>query len=153
MLNSSTLSNPAVIVLLGVVGYMAYKVYAVERLENVAPEAKTDPALTLANAGPVVEDTLPVMASALTADELLPKYSEADEFVQQNPVASLLKEQNFLISGYHVGVNTIAQSNKIPYHDIRSLPPIPKQTVGPWNQTTIDTLGAASTRRFFEIGA
>ena len=87
----------------------------------------------------------------LTADELLPKYDDANAFAKENPVSKLLKEQNFLISGYHVGINTVMQSNKIPYQDIRSLPPIPKESVGPWNQSSYEQ-SPAQMRRFFEIG-
>lgn len=87
----------------------------------------------------------------LTADELLPKYDDANAFAKENPVSKLLKEQNFLISGYHVGINTVMQSNKIPYQDIRSLPPIPKENVGPWNQSSYEQ-SPAQMRRFLEIG-
>lgn len=91
-------------------------------------------------------------AKQLTAEDLLPKYDDANEFAKQNPVSKLLKEQNFLVSGHHVGLNTVLQSNKIPYHDIRSAPPIPKQEVGPWNQSSYEQ-GAGESRRFFEIGS
>lgn len=84
-------------------------------------------------------------------EELLPKYDAENAFAKENPVSKLLKEQNFLISGYHVGINTVMQSNKIPYHDIRSLPPIPKESVGPWNQSSYEQT-PAQMRRFFEIG-
>lgn len=87
----------------------------------------------------------------LEAEDLLPKYDDANEFAKENPVSKLLKEQNFLISGYHVGVNTVMQSNKIPYHDIRSLPPVPKESVGPWNQSSYEQ-SPAQLRRQFEIG-
>ena len=87
----------------------------------------------------------------LGAEDLLPKYDDANEFAKENPVSKLLKEQNFLISGYHVGINTVMQSNKIPYHDIRSLPPIPKESVGPWNQSSFEQ-SPAQLRRQFEIG-
>lgn len=88
----------------------------------------------------------------LQAADLLPKYDDANEFAKQNPVSNLLKEQNFLISGYHVGINTVMQSNKIPYHDIRSAPPIPKENVGPWAQSSYD-VPAGSGRRMLEIGS
>lgn len=87
----------------------------------------------------------------LGAEDLLPKYDDANEFAKENPVSKLLKEQNFLISGYHVGINTVMQSNKIPYHDIRSLPPVPKENVGPWNQSSYEQ-SPAQLRRQFEIG-
>ncbi len=88
----------------------------------------------------------------LKAEDLLPKYDDANEFAKENPVSKLLQEQNFLISGYHVGVNTVMQSNKIPYLDIRSLPPVAKEEVGPWNQSSFEQ-SPGQKRRFFEIGA
>lgn len=45
----------------------------------------------------------------LKAEDLLPKYDDANAFAKENPVSNLLKEQNFLISGYHVGINTVAK--------------------------------------------
>lgn len=88
----------------------------------------------------------------LNADELLPQYDEENEFAKQNPVSDLLKEQNFLISGYHVGINTVMQSNKIPYHDLRSAPPIPKESVGPFLNSSYE-VPAGTGRRFLEIGS
>lgn len=87
----------------------------------------------------------------LVVDDLLPKYDDANAFAKENPVSKLLKEQNFLIGGYHVGVNTVMQSNKIAYHDIRSLPPIPKENVGPWNQSSYEQ-SPSQMRKSFEIG-
>jgi len=96
-------------------------------------------------------DNIVAGTTKLQAEDLLPKYNDANEFAKENPVSKLLKEQNFLISGYHVGINTVMQSNKIPYHDIRSLPPIPKESVGPWNQSSFEQ-SPAQLRRQFEIG-
>jgi len=96
-------------------------------------------------------DKIVAGADQVKADDLLPQYDAENEFAKENPVSKLLKEQNFLISGYHVGINTVMQSNKIPYHDIRSLPPIPKENAGPWNQSSYEQ-SPAQMRRFFEIG-
>jgi hypothetical protein len=87
---------------------------------------------------------------SLKAEDLLPKYDEANEFAKQNPVSDLLKEQNFLISGYHMGINTVLQSNKLAYHDLRSAPPIPKETVGPFLQSSYES-PAGTNRRSLEI--
>jgi hypothetical protein len=87
----------------------------------------------------------------LKAEDLLPKYDEQNEFAQQNPVGELLKEKNFLISGYHLGINTIMSSNKLPYYDLRSLPAIPKEEVGPWSQSSYEK-SPSNQRRGFEIG-
>ena len=91
-------------------------------------------------------------ATALTTSDLLPKYSDANDFAKQNPVSKLLQEQNFLQAGYHFGINTVIQSNKIPYLDLRSAPPIPKQEVGPWGQSSYEQPAGAS-RRALEIGS
>jgi hypothetical protein len=95
-------------------------------------------------------DSVVAGKSQLKAEDLLPKYDDANEFAKQNPVSNLLKEQNFLISGYHVGINTVMQSNKIPYHDLRSAPPIPKETVSPWSQSSYEQPAGAG-RRGLEI--
>ena len=79
-------------------------------------------------------------------------YDDANEFAKQNPVSKLLQEQNFLQAGYHMGINTVIQSNKIPYLDIRSCPPIPKQEVGPFNNSSFEQ-PVGSNRRFLEIGS
>lgn len=63
----------------------------------------------------------------LTTSDLLPVYDDANEFSKQNPTQNLLKEQNFLASSpMSGGLDTVVQSKKIAYHDIRSAPPIPK---------------------------
>ena len=90
-------------------------------------------------------------ATQLSAGDLLPTYDDANDFAKQNPVSKLLQEQNFLQAGYHMGINTVIQSNKIPYLDIRSCPPIPKQEVGPFNNSSFEQ-PVGSNRRFLEIG-
>lgn len=133
-----------------------------EQLENVeGDKTEETPVAQAAPAEPAVEvkeapqktqvDKIVAGGDQVKPEDLLPKYGEENEFAKENPVSKLLKEQNFLISGYHVGINTVMQSNKIPYQDIRSLPPIPKENVGPWNQSSFEQ-SPAQMRRFFEIG-
>ena len=86
----------------------------------------------------------------LKAEDLLPKYDDANAFAKENPVSNLLKEQNFLISGYHVGINTVLQDKKVGNLDLRSLPPIPKESVGPWNQSSYEQ-NPSQLRRGVEI--
>lgn len=140
------------IVAIGIYFLITY--YNRETLENtvvdepVAPVQPTtiEPPEGLPVAQPVAD------AAQLKAEELLPKYDDANEFAKQNPVSKLLKESNFLIAGHHVGVNTVVQSNKIPYHDIRSSFPVEKAQVGPWSQSSYDS-PAGSGRRELNIGA
>lgn len=142
------------LVLVGVYLFITYiNPQRSESLENI-----TQPDIFEVEQEPVVEnkeqeqvDKIVAGEDKVVPEDLLPKYDEASEFAKENPVNQLLKEQNFLISGYHVGINTVMQSNKIPYHDIRSLPPIPKESIGPWNQSSYEQ-SPAQMRRFFEIG-
>jgi hypothetical protein len=91
-------------------------------------------------------------STQLTTSDLLPKYDDASDFAKQNPASKILQEQNFLQAGYHMGINTTIQSNKIPYLDIRSCPPIPKQEAGPWMQSSFEEPTGAK-RRYLEIGS
>lgn len=137
-----------------------------EKLDNVVPVAPVIPLQKPANEPnkmafapanvPIADaqkqqiDNVVAGSAKLTAEDLLPKYNDANAFAKENPVSKLLKEQNFLVSGYHAGINTISQSNKIPYLDLRVLPPIPKEDVGPWNQSSYEQ-SPASLRRGLEI--
>ena len=124
-----------------------------EALENV--EVAPEPQSVEQQAAKAEEEKINELVAGkdqVKPEDLLPQYDDANEFAKENPVSKLLKEQNFLVSGYHVGVNTVMQSNKIPYHDIRSLPPIPKESVGPFLESSYEQ-SPAQMRRFFEIGA
>ena len=126
-----------------------------EALENVDEVAMPEPQTVEEQANQTEDEKINEIVAGndqVKAEDLLPQYDDANEFAKENPVSKLLKEQNFLVSGYHVGVNTVMQSNKIPYHDIRSLPPIPKESVGPFLESSYEQ-SPAQMRRFFEIGA
>ena len=146
----------------------------------VAPVAPIVPAMLVMPVAPVMHDTpimndMPVISpitlgsapvasvqqkqidsivaggTQLTTADLLPKYDDASDFAKQNPVSKILSEQSFLQAGSHIGINTQGQSNKIPYLDIRSMPPIPKQEAGPWMQSSYEEPVGAK-RRYFELG-
>ena len=165
------------LVLAGVFLFM--KFYSRETLDNTTPvvstaptmvtlptsETAVAPAMTLAQgAAPQNQASAPVATqqqnqidsivagqTQLTTADLLPNYDEANDFAKENPVSKLLQEQNFLQAGYHMGINTVVQSNKIPYLDLRSAPPIPKQDVGPFLNSSYEE-PAGSKRRHFDIG-
>jgi hypothetical protein len=137
---------------LGVIVYFASKGKMTEKLTDIATEA---PMLAeeMPMGIPTMEEPTAESDKVLSTDELLPKLSqEASDFAKENPVSKMLQEQNFLVSGYHVGVNTVLQSNKIPYHDLRSSPAIGKNMVSPWLNSSIEAPAGSSTRRLFEIG-
>ena len=151
-----------IVLILGAV-YLFMQYYHKENLENVEGTSTTvvqPPAtITLASSAPILVssdaqakqiDKVVAGPTTLTTEDLLPKYDDANEFAKQNPTSKLLQEQNFLTSGYHMGINTVMQSNKIKYHDLRSCPPIPKQELGPWNQSSYETPVGAG-RKMLEI--
>lgn len=174
-----TNQNMLIVLAIAAIVYFAFFYNKNEGLENVegateAPVATEAPATMEAPVAeaPVAEapkqvessefrclENMPNVACAeykqgegeLIPQDLLPKYDQENEFAQQNPVGELLKEKNFLISGYHLGINTVMSSNKLPYYDLRSLPVIPKEEVGPWSQSSYEK-SPASQRRGFEIG-
>ena len=69
--------------------------------------------------------------------ELLPK-DENSEWAKLNPMgAGDLQNVNLLKSGYHIGINTVSSSLRNANLQLRSEPPNPQMSVGPFNNTTI----------------
>lgn len=85
---------------------------------------------------------------ALKEVPLLPKYDESEQFAKDHPVTDLLRQQNFIVGGHHNGINSTLQSNKIPYLDIRALPPIVKEDVSPWNKSSYEQIPGGQRRGF-----
>ena len=61
-----------------------------------------------------------------------------------------LADQNFLTSGFHIGINTVGQTLRNANRQLRSEPLNPQVKVSPWQQTTIE---ADINRRPLEIGS
>ena len=139
-------NNDLIKILLVLVGvYLLITYFKKESLENVEgemaqPEAEAQ--VQQVQQAPIVEEK-----SQLQPNDLLPQYDDANEFAQQNPVSNLLKEQNFIVSGHHIGINTVMQSNKIPYHDLRSAPPIPKETISPFLNSSFEAPAGSGRRQ------
>ena len=69
--------------------------------------------------------------------ELLPADTNS-QWAQLNPSGKgELANVNLLKAGYHIGIDTIGQSLRNANQQIRSEPPNPQLSVGPWNQSTI----------------
>ena len=86
----------------------------------------------------------------LSAEDLLPKSAEADDFAQRHPEGlGPLADKNFLTAGFHVGVNTVGTSLRNANTGIRSEPANPTSALSPWNNTTITP---DINRRALEIG-
>jgi len=70
--------------------------------------------------------------------ELLPKDTNS-QWAQLNPSGKgELANVNLLKAGYHIGIDTIGQTLRNANLQIRSEPPNPQLSVGPWNNSTIE---------------
>ena len=153
-----------VLVILAIVYFLRPKVETLVNFDRLQAYEENDPVSVPSIASPssdifqegaaiqqVSDPVVVVGEDTLRADELLPKYDEANEFAKENPVTELLKEQNYLISSMHAGINTVSQSSKIPYYDLRSLPAVPRNVEWPINNSSIDRSNAFQ-RRPLDIG-
>ena len=82
----------------------------------------------------------PTIAAIASPNELLPTDTNS-QWAALNPVnmnqGSILNG-DMLQAGYHIGLDTIGQTLKNANLQLRSDPIIPKQEVGPWNQSTYE---------------
>ena len=101
------------------------------RLDSMETGTDTAPADTGVAAPP---------ASIANPNELLPTDTNS-QWAALNPVnmnqGSILNG-DMLQAGHHIGLDTIGQTLKNPNLQLRSDPIIPKQDVGPWNQSTYE---------------
>jgi hypothetical protein len=74
----------------------------------------------------------------LSSADLLPRDANS-LWAQVNPSGQgSLADQNFLTSGYSLGVNTVGQTLRNANRQLRSEPLNPQVKVSPWMQTTIE---------------
>ena len=103
------------------------------------------------------QDLSPVQEGIQTGGEiqpadLLPMSQDVVDFTQQFPSGvEDVKDKNFLIAGFNIGINTVSSSLKNPNLQLRSDPYIPRQDTGPWNQSTIMS-SDLTNRKPLEIG-
>lgn len=104
-----------------------------------------------------ITSTTPGLASSCTAtsavepSDLLPS-DKNSEWAKLNPSGKGdLADVNLLQAGHHAGINTVAgQAMRNSNLQLRSDPPVNKESVGPWNNSTIE---ADTSRLQFEIGS
>jgi hypothetical protein len=76
--------------------------------------------------------------NATNPADLLPISSPNSQWSELNPSGKgELSNINFLKAGHHIGIDTIGQSLRNANLQLRSEPPNPQMSVGPWNQSTI----------------
>lgn len=92
-----------------------------------------------ASATPSAAPSVAAGASA-SPNDLLPA-DQNSEWAALNPVnmsQGNIIAGDMLQAGYHIGLDTIGQTMKNANLQLRSDPIIPKQNVGPWNQSTYE---------------
>ena len=90
------------------------------------------PAMPVVAAAPAAQ----AMDSNLNPSDLLP-HDEHSEWGEFNTVKNA-NTQDHLQAGYHIGLDTVGQTMRNANLQERSDPIIPKSSIGPWNQSTIE---------------
>ncbi len=144
-----------ILVLVGVLLYAMYvysgsKFVMFDGMEDGSVEpAKDKPAAAQVPAqAPVTAPSTNALKPVSNPADLLPTDSNSS-WGSLSPVQGGTLMPDLLQAGYHAGLNTIGQSLKNANLQLRSDPIIPRQDIGPWNQSTIED---PPIRREFEIG-
>lgn len=164
------LNNPNAPIVAGVIAFLIliliiYYIAKKENAEDVAPLEQqildvTQPEqqqeivqpIEQAELAPVSQEPQPQTQEIQPAD-LLPKSNDVTQFEQQFPSGEgETKDKNFLIAGYNIGVNTVGSSLRNANLQLRSDPYIPRQSVGPWNESSIMS-SDLTNRKTLEIGS
>jgi hypothetical protein len=117
--------------------YSGDKFTSVDAMETGTPVDATAPSVDAKSADVPVTQALGPIANP---NELLP-VDQNSQWAALNPVNMAqgnILNGDMLQAGYHIGLDTIGQSMKNANLQLRSDPIIPKQDVGPWNQSTYE---------------
>lgn len=99
--------------------------------------SSTDAPATATYAAP---SAAPSTGASASPNDLLPQ-DQNSQWAALNPVnmsQGNIIAGDMLQAGYHIGLDTIGQTMKNANLQLRSDPIIPKQSVGPWNQSTYE---------------
>lgn len=138
-----------ILVIVGVLalGYILFKYtntssyMPMENMTNMAPPAGgAAEAIATHGAPHSAGGTMALPAGGeLQPSELVPSSGLGTAWASTNPSGlGDMKSQNFLSSGYLIGVNTVGQSKRNATHDIRVEYPNPRQAVSPWSNSVIE---------------
>ena len=137
--------NKVMIILFALITIWLLTQYSGDKFTNI--DSMDTGTATAAGAPASADKTPEIAAGAAQAlgtianpNELLPTDTNS-QWAALNPVnmnqGSILNG-DMLQAGHHIGLDTIGQTLKNPNLQLRSDPIIPKQEVGPWNQSTYE---------------
>jgi len=117
---------------------MPTQAYNVDASENIGMNEQPQ---GLQQPSPMTMNQLPSECypkDVLSSADLLPRDANS-LWSQVNPSGQgSLADQNFLTSGFHIGINTVGQTLRNANRQLRSEPLNPQVKVSPWMQTTIE---------------
>jgi len=119
--------------------YSDAKTMSLDGMETGAPSAGATTGPTN-HAMPTTMDSRPSASASASPNDLLPQ-DQNSQWAALNPVnmsQGNIIAGDMLQAGYHIGLDTIGQTMKNANLQLRSDPVIPKQNVGPWNQSTYE---------------
>ena len=121
----------------GLWSYSGSKSLVVDSMADGSPEPAVPKNLPTNNQDPSLEGGY-AMQQTIQPSELLPSDANS-QWAALNPVnQGNIAMPDLLQAGYHIGLDTIGQTLRNPNYQLRSDPIIPKQEIGPWNQSTIE---------------
>ena len=116
------------------ISYSGSKSFSMDSMETGTSSAPAD------SSAPIDAASAPIEKTVANPSDLLPADANS-QWAALNPVnmnqGSILNG-DMLQAGYHIGLDSIGQSMKNANLQLRSDPIIPKQEVGPWNQSTYE---------------
>ena len=136
--------NKVMIILFALITIWLLTQYSGDKFTSIdAMETGTSTAGTPASADKTPEvaaGAAQALGTIANPNELLP-VDQNSQWAALNPVnmsQGNILNGDMLQAGYHIGLDTIGQSMKNANLQLRSDPIIPKQDVGPWNQSTYE---------------
>ena len=118
--------------------YSGDKFTSVDAMETGTATAAAEPQAQAPDTTGVA--AVQALGAIANPNELLPT-DQNSQWAALNPVnmsQGNILNGDMLQAGYHIGLDTIGQSMKNANLQLRSDPIIPKQDVGPWNQSTYE---------------
>ena len=120
--------------------YSDAKTMSLDGMETGSPSVSASGATATASASAGPTYAAPSAGASASPNDLLPQ-DQNSEWAALNPVnmsQGNIIAGDMLQAGYHIGLDTIGQTMKNANLQLRSDPIIPKQSVGPWNQSTYE---------------
>lgn len=135
-----TLQNVLILLVVLILGYALYsystgKTLIMDSMEDGKEETEEEATVPVASEANMSGSAYAQKPVANPTD-LLP--SDANSKWGELSVSNSVNTPDLLQAGYHNGIDTVGQTLRNANQQLRSDPPITKQNVGPWHNSTIE---------------